>query len=232
MPKEKKKTITKETTKEKKERTAKETKEEKGEASKEKPSKFKFECTRCGTCCQNQDSIPVTFTDLARWTKQGSFMSIILPHLELGSISEDDELGKLALVPYIAVKDKDDNGKGTCPFYDEENKMCNIYFTLPVFCKTFPLSYNGEKYYISDPSCPGIGQGSMTKEKLLEIRNVAMRDFNERADTTIAMVPLQGLFIRHFMKQSQETVDRLSDEEKTKLDELIKKSQEQASDGS
>ena len=231
MSKEKKKTTTKKTTKVKKE-TIKTTEEDKDEADKEKPSKFKFECTRCGACCQNRDSIPITFTDLARWTKQGSFMSIILPHLELGSISEEDELGKLALVPYIIMKDKDDSGKGTCPFYDEENKMCNIYFTLPIFCKTFPLSFNGEKFYVSDPSCPGIGQGSMTKETLLEMRNVAMRDFNERADTTIAMVPLQGLFIRHFMKQSQETVDRLSDEEKAKLDELINKSQEQESDES
>ncbi|NHJ48210.1 MAG: YkgJ family cysteine cluster protein [Asgard group archaeon] len=193
-----------------------------------KPAKFKFECTRCGACCQNRDSIPITFTDLARWTKQGSFMNVILPHLELRGLSEDDELGKLALVPYIIMEDVDENGKGKCPFYDDENKMCNIYFTIPIFCKTFPLSFNGEKYYTSDPTCEGIGKGDMTKEALIEMRNNAVRDYNERADTTIAMVPLQGLFIRHFMKQSQQTVDRLSDEEKEQLDELIKKSKDES----
>ncbi|NHJ86188.1 MAG: YkgJ family cysteine cluster protein [Asgard group archaeon] len=210
----------------KQEKTKVENEEKIEESTEEKPkSKFKFECTRCGNCCQNRDSIPVTFDDLAGWTKQGSFMSIILPHLELRGISEDDELGKIALVPYIVMKDVDENKKGTCPFYDPENKMCNIYFAMPIFCKTFPLSYNGEKFYVSDPSCPGIGKGDMTKDKLLEMRQIAVKDFNDRADTSIAMVPIQGLFIRHFMKQSQETVSKLSPEEQEELDRLIKKSQ-------
>lgn len=200
--------------------------EEQQPSEEKKPSKFKFECTKCGACCQNRGSIPVTFNDLARWTKQGSFMNIILPHLELRGISEEDELGRLALIPYIVMKDGDKDHKGTCPFYDSDNKVCNIYFTLPVFCRTFPLSYNGDKFYVSDPSCEGIGKGDMTKEALQEMRNTAIIDFQERADTSIAMVPLQGLFIRHFMKQSQETVDRLSEEEKKQLDDLIKKSQE------
>lgn len=206
---------------------------EKQEASEEKkPSKFKFECTKCGACCQNRETIPVTFNDLARWTKQGSFMNIILPHLDLRGISEEDELGRLALIPYIVMKDIDENGKGICPFYDLENKVCNIYFTLPVFCKTFPLSFNGQKYYVSDPTCEGIGKGEMTKETLQEMRNTAIREYQERADTSIAMVPLQGLFIRYFMKQSQQTVERLSDEEKQQLDELIKKSQEKETEDS
>ena len=193
---------------------------------KEKPSKFKFECQKCGACCQNRDPIPATFSDLARWTKQGSFMSLILPHLELRGVSEEDSLGQLALIPYVKMKDEDENGKGTCPFYDEENKICNIYFTLPLFCKTFPLYFNGEKYYVSDPTCPGIGKGEMTKEKLQEMRNTSVQDFNERADTTIALIPLQGLFIRHFMKQSQDQIDKMSVEDKDKLDELLKKSQD------
>ncbi|MBN1330862.1 MAG: YkgJ family cysteine cluster protein [Candidatus Heimdallarchaeota archaeon] len=200
----------------------KDTKEDKEEQH--KPMKFKFECTRCGKCCQNRDPIPITFTDLARWTREGSFMSIILPHLELRSISDNDELGKIAIVPYIAMKDEDEEKKGTCPFYDDENKMCNIYFSIPIFCKTFPLSYNGEKYYVSDPTCEGLGKGEMTKEKLSDMRQLAIRDFNERADTTLTMIPLQGMFIRHFMKQSQESVERLSDEEKKTLDDLINKS--------
>jgi Fe-S-cluster containining protein len=211
--------------KEKKQQPKEEVTEEKNDIKEEKSHKFQFECTRCGACCTDRERIPVTFSDLARWTKQGSFMSIILPHLELGSISEEDDIAKIALVPYIKMKDEDEKGKGTCPFYDEENKMCNIYFTLPIYCKTFPLSYNGEKFYISDPSCPGIGQGKMTTEKLKIMRTNAMMDFNQRADTTIAMIPLQGMFIRHFMKQSQESMSNLSPEDQAKLDDLIKKSQ-------
>ncbi len=153
-------------------------------------------------------------------------MSLILPHLELRGVSEEDSLGQLALIPYVKMKDEDENGKGTCPFYDEENKICNIYFTLPLFCKTFPLYFNGEKYYVSDPTCPGIGKGEMTKEKLQEMRNTSVQDFNERADTTIALIPLQGLFIRHFMKQSQDQIDKMSAEDKDKLDDLLKKSQD------
>ncbi|MCF2142881.1 MAG: YkgJ family cysteine cluster protein [Candidatus Heimdallarchaeota archaeon] len=198
------------------------------ESEKKEKKKFKFECTRCGKCCQNREPIPVTFSDIIRWTKQGSFMSIILPHLELRSVSSEDELAKIAIVPFIRMLDEDETGKGTCPFYDAENKMCNIYFTLPLFCKTFPLSYNGEKFYVSDPSCEGLGKGEMTREKLQEMRDLAVRDFNERADTTLAMIPLQGLFIRHFMKQSEQQIENLSEEDKKKLDELIKKSQEAA----
>jgi Fe-S-cluster containining protein len=192
---------------------------------KPKGKKFKFECTRCGECCQNREPIPVTFDDLSRWTTEGSLMSIILPHLELRSISEQDEISKIAIVPFIKMKDTNDDGLGTCPFYDDENKMCNIYFSMPINCKTFPLSYNGEKYYISDPSCPGIGKGTMTKEKLEEMRDNAVKDFTQRSETALAMIPLQGMFIRYFMKQSQEQVERLSDDEKAKLDELIQKSQ-------
>ncbi|MBD3189437.1 MAG: hypothetical protein GF308_02285 [Candidatus Heimdallarchaeota archaeon] len=191
-----------------------------------KRPKFKFECIKCGQCCQNREAIPVTYEDLARWTQQGSFMSIILPHLKLQSFSENDELSRIAMIPVIKMKDSDENGRGTCPFYDEENKVCNIYFTLPVFCKTFPLSYNGKKFYISDNSCPGIGQGSMTKEKLKEMREIAIRDYNERTATTLAMIPVQGLFIRHFMEETQKTAERLSEKDREKLDELIKKSQQ------
>ena len=192
----------------------------------QKPPKFKFECTKCGACCQNRGSIPVTFTDIARWTQSGSLMQIVLPHLELQSFSEEDELSKIALTPVIKMKDADEKGIGTCPFYDVDNKICNIYFTLPINCKTFPLSFNGQKFYVSDPTCEGIGKGDMTKEKLLEMREIAVKDYNQRAETTIAMVPLQGLFIRHMMEQTQSQVDRLSKEDKERLDEIIKKSQE------
>ena len=212
--------------------TKQEEKEIKGEESdsEKKSSKFKFQCTKCGQCCQNREPIPVTFSDLARWTKQGSFMSIILPHLELQSVSEKDDLSKIALIPYIKMKETDDNGRGICPFYDPDNKICNIYFTIPIFCKTFPLSYNGQNFYVSDPSCPGLGQEGMTKEHLTEMREIAIRDYNERANTTLAMIPLQGLFIRHFMDQSQKTIDRLSDDEKKQLDELIQKTQKEKSE--
>ena len=216
--------MTEKKAKEKPNKKAEEEEKEKTE-EKGKPSKFKFECQKCGACCQNRDAIPVTFSDLTRWTKQGSFMSIILPHLELRGVSDEDQLGQLALIPYIKMKDENENGKGMCPFYDDENKICNVYFTMPLFCKTFPLYFNGEKYYVSDPTCQGIGKGEMTKEKLQEMRDTAVRDFNERADTTIAMIPLQGLFIRHFMKQSQEQIEKMSEEDKEKLDELLKKSQ-------
>ncbi|MEA2071642.1 MAG: YkgJ family cysteine cluster protein [Asgard group archaeon] len=194
------------------------------EKSTQKSKKFKFECTRCGECCTNRGPIPVTVDDLARWTQQGSFMSIILPHLYLDSVSDQDEISKIALVPFIRMKDADENGIGDCPFYDDENKMCNIYFTLPVNCKTFPLAYNGEKFYVSDKSCPGIGKGKMTKEKLQEIRDTAVRDYEERTTTTLALIPLQGMFIRHFMEQSQQQIDQLSDEEREKLDKIIEKS--------
>ncbi len=211
---------------------AKESKQPVEEKTDEKPveketAKFKFECTKCGTCCQNRSSIPITFTDLARWTKQGSFIQIILPHLELESLSEADEISKIAIIPFIKMKDIDENGKGICPFYDVDNKICNIYFTMPIFCKTFPLSYNGEKFYVSDSTCEGLGKGSMTKEALLELRKTAISDYNQRAETSLSMVPLQGMFIRHFMKQSQETVNRLSDEDQKKLDALINKSKEE-----
>ena len=197
--------------------------------SKEK-TKFKFECTKCGACCQNRKAIPVSFTDLARWTKQGSFIQIILPHLELESLSDADEISKIALIPFIKMKDVDENGLGMCPFFDPENNICNIYFTMPIFCKTFPLSFNGEKFYVSDATCEGIGKGSMTKEGLLEMRETAMKEYSQRAETSLSMVPLQGMFIRHFMKQSQETVNKLSEEDQKKLDELINKSKDESTE--
>ena len=161
MPKEKK-NIAKKSSEEIKEKKVKVESKENKETQESKPPKFKFECTRCGKCCQDRAPIPITFNDLSRWTKQGTFMSIILPHLDLRGVSEDDELGKIALIPYIKMKAENEKGKGICPFYDSENKMCNIYFSIPIFCKTFPLSYNGQKFYVSDSTCEGVGKGEMT----------------------------------------------------------------------
>ena len=49
----------------------------------------------------------------------------------------------------------------------------------PLYCREFPLEYDGDSFALNELDCPGVGVGSMTKEELLQIREDARLTFSE-----------------------------------------------------
>ena len=189
------------------------------EPEKEKisPGKYVFECQRCGQCCEKSDSVVVSMADLERWSKD-----VTLPSLYqfLTMEIKDEDYIQVSLKKPESQEGKAESG---CPLYDRENKLCNIYFSIPLYCKSFPLGYDGNKYFIKDKSCPGIGKGTMSEKTLGEAREAAKQDFEARVSTALLLPLIQGLAMKFIMEQSKKQIDSLTDEQKEKLREILGK---------
>jgi Fe-S-cluster containining protein len=187
---------------------------------KKSSGKYVFECQKSGQCCQDRDSVVVGLSDLERWNKDLTLPSLY-PYLVIELVND-------SFIQISLKKNPGDAGevqKG-CPLYDEENKICNIYFSMPHFCNSFPLGYDGHNYYIKDRSCPGLGKGNMTEESLKKARETAREDFEAQVTTSMLLPVIHGLTMGFILDQSKKRLDELSPEQKKKLDELLGKGEE------
>ncbi|NHJ02419.1 MAG: YkgJ family cysteine cluster protein [Candidatus Heimdallarchaeota archaeon] len=192
------------------------TSEEKGEQKK----KYVFNCTKCGQCCEKREIVPVTLSDIRNWTHSGIINSVF-PYLKFRTIQrkEGDKPQELLALGLVGQE------KG-CPMYDNENKLCNIYHSMPHECKAFPLGYNGQNYYIKDKSVPGLGNGTMTKEKLIQDRDWARMDWEARLENQMTLPLLYSLFMQNLLEQQQKAMEEMPEEKRKQLDELLKTSKE------
>ena len=181
--------------------------------------KFVFECLE-GNCpdrkCCNRSPVLVYFEDLRRWITDQS-INVVYPNLEFTI-----EGG----YPIIALR-KYPN-ETLCALFNKETKNCNIYFSKPISCSTYPLGFNGNSFFVINKECPGIGQGAMTAESLKEMRSQAKLDYECRTRTTSSLPMLQMLFLQFFQKQSQEAMGSLSEEDRKKIEEILAKEQKDA----
>lgn len=113
--------------------------------------KFKFECTRCGTCCtDNKTIVNLTITDLNR-LKNGLKLDLdelleITSFYLFNESPNSEIIDKMVIPPintergksFIALRKKVD---GHCIFYNQEKEKCRIYSIRPCFCRTFPFSF-------------------------------------------------------------------------------------------
>jgi Fe-S-cluster containining protein len=193
-------------------------KEPSGDKNRE-PGKYVFQCQCCGQCCEKKEGIVVCIKDLERWGRD-----LTLPSLFPYLIMElEDEYIQISLRP---PESEDREQKRGCPLYDPENKICNIYFSMPLYCKSFPLGYDGNRYFIKDKSCPGIGKGKMSNESLEEARGSARQDFDARVSTALVLPAVHGLALRFLLEQSKKQVDNLSEEQKTQLKDILGQKEE------
>lgn len=178
------------------------------------PPKFIFECLEenCPDhkCC-NRSPVMIYFEDLKRWITDQS-INVVFPNLEFTM-----EGG----FPVIILR-KYPN-ETLCTMFNKETKNCNIYYSKPISCSSYPLGYNGNSFYILNKECSGLGQGTMTKEALKEMRDRAKLDFTCRTRTSSSLPMLQMLFMQFFHKQSEEAMANLSEEDKKKLNEILGK---------
>ena len=179
--------------------------------------KYIFNCTKCGQCCEKRDYIPVSFDDIRKWTLSG-VMNSVFPHLKMQTFPAQVQ-GEVREVVSIVIAESKDGG---CPLFDQENKLCNIYHSMPLECLAFPLGFNGNQYFIKDKSVPGIGNGTMTKEQLITDRDNARKDFEARVETQTLLPFTYTLFMQNLIEQQQKIRDEMPEDKRKQLDDILK----------
>ena len=184
--------------------------------------KYSFECLeqKCSTQdCHIRPHVNVTVGDISRWSVH-NHLQHVLPGLSLKM--PESETQKMVLETLRKPLESDPE-KTACAFYHEESNGCTIRFARPISCRTFPLEYNGEKYYLSSKNCPGVGEGEITKEALQEARDLAVQEFKERMETFAALPGIYTMIFSQMIKQSSEAMQNLSEEDRKQLDEIMAK---------
>ncbi len=210
----------------------------------EKPkAKFTFKCTRCDNCCAVRGPIPITLWDLEMWARNG-VVANFMPYLDIYNKPDggiDLILKPLAPAPIENEEEKPPKDPfGTvpieelldvkCPLYNKDDKKCLAYENRPLSCRTYPLEYDGKNFIVVDADCPGVGEEGMTPEELKEMRETAKIMHYELTRMRIALPILNQMISQKIMmdlvRQNMEAMSKMSDEDKTKLDEIFKKGNE------
>ncbi|MEM2142400.1 MAG: YkgJ family cysteine cluster protein [Candidatus Thorarchaeota archaeon] len=180
------------------------------------PEKYSFRCSEqeCSNrvCC-TREHVNVTISDLSRWTTQGYLENIIY-----GLTLVTDDTVSIETMRKPLSKDPQ---KTVCIFYVEDSNACSIRYSRPISCRTFPLNYNGEKFYVSDKACPGIGKGEVTREALKELRDLAEQEYRERTETASSLPPIYTVVMAHVLRRSAEAMRSLSEEDRKKVEEIL-----------
>jgi len=209
-------------------------------------AKFTFKCTRCDKCCLGRGPIPITFWDLELWARNGVVANFI-PYLDIYNKPDggiDLILKPLPPPPKEGEEEKPRDSFGNvpledlldvkCPLYNKEKKECLVYDNRPLSCRTYPLEFDGKNFTVVDVDCPGIGEEGMTKEELKDMRDTAKQMFYELTRMRIALPVLSQLIsqkvMMDLMRQNMEAMSKMSDEDRSKLDEILKKDQEPKSE--
>jgi Fe-S-cluster containining protein len=169
--------------------------------------KFIFTCQRCGRCCERD--VKIYLNDIERWSKDGTVYQVF-PHLTVSGES-------MALSLHLERED------GKCRMYDPASKECKIYDNRPQVCRAYPLMHDGSGFLLSDKECPGLNKGEMSKEALEEIKKAAVEEHVDEGRTAVVLPMVQVLLLSDMAKKSEEAFSRLTNEEKAKLEEILKK---------
>ena len=102
---------------------------------------MKWECIKCGWCCQQNWRINMTWVEFDR----------LKDFLPIDKVAVHEPTG--ASHPYMEIR-------GDCPQYDKDKSLCKIYDIKCFSCSAFPflLFPSGELFVCS--FCRGVGKGS------------------------------------------------------------------------
>jgi Fe-S-cluster containining protein len=184
------------------------------------PPRFIYECARCGHSCADRNYVEVTLADIRAWAEDQTLVSLF-PHLRLMAVGRPYLDIVLASDEGVRAFEAGDVEHRGCPMHDPENKLCNIYHSMPLHCRSYPLGYNGSNYFVKDRECQGLGQGRMTSESLGAHREAARKELEARRECGILLPSLQGFFTRFFVEASARTLEAMSPEDRSRLEELM-----------
>jgi Fe-S-cluster containining protein len=98
-------------------------------------------CLRCGECCRLES--PSLHLEDAELLAKGLISTRQIYTLRRGEPVSLNIEGKLGTLPSELIKFKEDQGKGYCRFYSENQKSCDIYENRPSQCR-FQQCWNPE----------------------------------------------------------------------------------------
>jgi Fe-S-cluster containining protein len=189
----------------------------KNEDTKKESGKYVFQCQKCGQCCERVDSVVVSLADLKRWGGDLTLPSLF-PYLTIEL--KNDNFIQISLKKPESAEGEPQNG---CPLYDENNKICNIHFSMPLYCGSYPLGFDGKNYFLKDKECQGLGKGQMTQEDLKSTRDSAKDDFEARVSSQLLLPVIHGLTMAFILDQSKKRIDELTPEQKDQLNKILGK---------
>ncbi|MHA1474296.1 MAG: YkgJ family cysteine cluster protein [Promethearchaeota archaeon] len=214
----------------------------------EEKKKYIFNCTKCGNCCANRGPIPLVMDDLIMWAKN-NVVANMMPYLQFiktpyGTI--DLVMSRTNKNPYEFLQKKENEEEeeepkdNSCPMYNKETKECLIYDNRPLSCQTYPLEFDGQKYMVVDTEdCEGIGNGETTNEERKEMRDLAKSMNIKLTEMRIAMPILAQAFqpfvlneIMDAQRRYMEAMEKMSPEEREKVEQQMKDRMEQDQSGS
>jgi len=118
---------------------------------KEEIKELRFECTRCGNCCTDKNTlVNITYSDILRiyHSLNLSLEEIleILGFYIFDKTPTEEEIRKMVVPPIdtergLAFTGLKKKSSGKCYFYDDKGKNCLIYKIRPMFCRTFPFTF-------------------------------------------------------------------------------------------
>lgn len=187
------------------------------EDPKKESGKYVFQCQKCGKCCESVESLVVSFADLKRWSSDLTLPSLF-PYLTI-ELKKDNFI-QISLKKPESLEGEPQNG---CPLYDENNKICNIHFSMPLYCSSYPLGFDGKNYFLKDKECQGLGKGQITQEELKSARDSAKEDFEARVSSSLLLPVIHGLTMAFILDQSKKRINELTPEQKDKLNEILGK---------
>ena len=180
---------------------------------KTKPPKFVYNCVRCGQYCSKVVGVPVHFKDINRWRKNGM----------LASVSQNIGMNMSGGFPQLVLETKEEKG---CPMYDLENKNCQIHHDMPLNCQAYPLGYNGEKYFVTDSACKGLGEGEMTVEQFKIQRDAAKNDYEAKIESNTLVPLLYSIIMGDLVDQSRKAMENMTEDQKAQLQDLVKEEED------
>lgn len=190
-----------------------------------KKAKFRFKCTSCGACCHDREPVPVTIDDLDRWATN-KVIDRMFQYLRI----VQQPTGITQLVIDVDSKEKGTGDeeekqagtrKGKCPMYNPDTKKCMIWSERPLYCRSFPLGYDGQVAYIKMDDCPGLDSvEEMDKELLKQMRDDARREFESARLLGITLPIMQALVMKDLQEQQLRLLSKLSPEQLEKLQKL------------
>jgi len=127
---------------------------------------LKFSCSGCGDCCTGAPGFV--------WVNQEEIANLAA-HFNL-SIEEFENLYTRQIGARVSLKEFPN---GSCVFFNEEQRNCDVYQLRPRQCRTWPFWDSNlktpESWESTCQVCPGSGQGKLYQLEDIERLRKVMR---------------------------------------------------------
>jgi Fe-S-cluster containining protein len=188
---------------------------------------FKFACTKCGDCCYSMGPVPLVLEDIENWVKN-KVIGNMMPYIRILQLKK--EVPNLYLytpaeqTPDGLLKDENIDPQAKCPFFNSKTSSCQLNIKedyRPLFCKTYPLEFDGKSFGVIDAECPGLKTEQMNEDLSKKMMKDAKRFYTAREELKSSMPALINIFqpyiIKQLMKMQEEIMKNMNPEDLEKL---------------